>query len=298
MPGIGSIVAPVVGGVAGAIFGGKDKKQTSTQTLDPTVQRYRDSLLRQAQGLSQASPPRYGGPLSVGLSPLVNQAAGVFGDASGFVSGARGVLGGDPAAIAAQINPYQSQVLGGLGQQFNDIRTAMQQQLAEQATRAGAFGGDRYGIALGQAFGDIGKAQAQQSGQLLYQGYGDVLNRAQQNLGLGLGAAGQLGGLGVFGTQLDQQNQQNLYNEFLRQQQLPYQQLAALQSAVGTAGGLGGGSTTQRTPGSGFLGGAIGGALAGQGLFNSFGGGGSSIDPAKIADATQDPSKFGYGFGG
>lgn len=263
-----SFLAPAVGGLVGGIFGGKGQKQTTTSALDPTVQKYRDTLLQSAAGLAGRPVAQYGGPLATAASPYVGQAAGFFGNASSLIDPSLAVLSGDPSAIAKQMNPYQSTVLGGLNDQYGVIRNATQQQLADQATRAGAFGGSRYGVALGQALGDVGRAQGQQAGQLLYQGYGDIMNRAGANLGMGIGAAGQLGGLGIFNTGLEQQNNANLYNEFLRQQSMPYANLDALRSAVGTAGALGGGTTTQTKPGSGFLGGAIGGALAGGGLWN------------------------------
>ncbi len=283
----------MIGGVAGAIFGGKDKKQTTTQALDPTVQRYRDQMLSQASGLGGQA---YGGPLSAGLNPWTQQAAGMFGGLSGLAGLGAGALSGDPNARAQFMNPYESGVLDSVGQQYGDMRDQATLSLNDQATKAGAFGGSRHGVAQGQLLGDLYKAEGQQKAGLIYGGFNDAMQRAQSALGMGMGAAQQLGQYGQYATGLQQQNQQNQYNEFLRQQQLPYQQLAAMQGAVGTAGALGGGKTTQSTPGSGILGGAVGGALAGAGIQGMFGGGQQAPAVAPMVAPSYFPSNLGFGY--
>lgn len=286
--GLGAILGPVIGGVAGALFGGKDKTQTRQYQLDPTVKKYRDQLLRQASGLG-GSP--YGGPLSADLNPWTQQAAGMFGGLSGLAGLGAGAISGDPNARAQFMNPYQSGVLDSIGQQYGDMRDQATLGFNDQATKAGAFGGSRHGVAQGQLLGDLYKAEGQQKAGLIYGGFNDAMQRAQSALGMGMGAAQQLGQYGQYATGLQQQNQQNQYNEFLRQQQIPYQRIAALQGAVGTAGALGGGKATETTPGSGIMGGAIGGAMAGAGLRGMFGGGGIPAAPTdQIAGQNPDGS--------
>jgi hypothetical protein len=284
----------VIGAVGGAIFGGKDKKQTSAQQLDPTVQRYRDQMLSQASGLAGRPAYGYGGQLTAGLDPMTQQAAGIFGGLSGLAGLGAGALSGDPNARAQFMNPYQSGVLDAVGQQYSDMRDQATLGINDQATKAGAFGGSRHGVAQGQLLGDLYKAEGQQKAGLIYGGFNDAMQRAQQALGMGMGAAGQLGQYGQYATGLQQQNQQNQYNEWLRQQQQPYQQLAAMQGAVGTAGALGGGTTTQSTPGSGILGGAVGGAMVGAGLQGMLGGGQQPSAP--MVTPSYFPSNLGFGY--
>ena len=74
-------------------------------------------------------------------------------------------------------NPYQEQVLGGLGQQFDKLRGQAGVATNQDATAAGAFGGSRHGVAQGQRMGELDQAQMQQAGQLMSQNF----QGAQQN---------------------------------------------------------------------------------------------------------------------
>lgn len=136
------------------------------------------------------------------------------------------------------MNPYMSQVVGGVGQQFDQLRGQAAQQTNQQATAAGAFGGSRHGVATGQRMAELDRAQTQQVGQLLAGGHQQAQAAAlplaaqqamapaqaaafqQQLLAGGLGPTGQVStGAGSqssvgsqtnlgFGSQFDQQTGQ------------------------------------------------------------------------------------------
>lgn len=114
-------------------------------------------------------------------------------------------MGGDASAFAKLMNPYQAQVMDQIASRYGDLRTAGTNQLNEQATAAGAFGGSRQGVAQGQMMADLGRSQMDQMGQLAYQGYGDAMGRAAQMANLGYGANGQMNAMGEYQRQVAMQ---------------------------------------------------------------------------------------------
>ena len=186
-------------------------------------------------------------------APQLQAATGIAG-AAGLGSLAAGDIyrqqATTPGAMQAYMSPYMQNVV--------DIQQREAQRQADiartgrgaQAVRAGAFGGSRQAIMEAEA----GRNLAQQMGDIQARGLQSAFDRAQQaqqfgaELGLrGYGQAGQLaqtlGGLGAtqFGQQkdiismqaaagkerqaLEQQRLSQQYQDFLRQQQFPYQQL-------------------------------------------------------------------------
>lgn len=193
------------------------------------------------------------------------QLAGTAGLGALGTAGRMGNVGMDymrmatsPAATQAFMNPYLQASLAPQLAEIQRQSTITAQGLKGQATAQGAFGGNR--AALQQAENQRNALMAQQ--QAIGQGYNTAFQNAQQaqqfgaNLGLqglqgqlsGYGQAGALAGtLGQLGqTQFGQeqainqaqqqvgavqqaQQQQQLdqaYQDFLKQQNYPYQQLA------------------------------------------------------------------------
>ena len=118
-------------------------------------------------------------------NPLQAQAA-QFG-----LAGAQGV---DPSQLGAQqINQYMSPYLNSVVQ--STLAPLQQQQQQQQSALvgdqigAGAFGGDRGGIAQANLAQQQNMATAQIVSGLMNQGYGQALSTAQQQQGVGLGAA-------------------------------------------------------------------------------------------------------------
>lgn len=186
-------------------------------------------------------------------APQLQAATGIAG-AAGLGSLAAGdvyqQMATTPGAMQAYMSPYMQNVV--------DIEKREAQRQADiartgrgaQAVRAGAFGGSRQAIMENEAERNL----QQQMGDIQARGLQSAFDRAQQaqqfgaELGLrGYGQAGQLaqtlGGLGAtqFGQQkdiismqaaagkerqaLEQQRLSQQYQDFLRQQQFPYQQL-------------------------------------------------------------------------
>jgi hypothetical protein len=105
------------------------------------------------------------------------------------------------------MNPYQQNVTDALHNQFGQVRQATMKSIGDQAQAAGAFGGDRQGIAQGQALADIARNETSQLAGIQQQGYAQALQAAQQQqqfqsqagqslFGQGLGAVGQQAGYG------------------------------------------------------------------------------------------------------
>jgi len=94
---------------------------------------------------------------------------------------------------AAQINqymsPYLSNVLQGTAAMQNQLNQQAMSGQTGNAIRAGAFGGDRAGIAAANLAQQQQLASTKAFSDILNQGYGQALSTAQQQQQLGLGAA-------------------------------------------------------------------------------------------------------------
>ncbi len=194
----------------------------------------------------------------------------------------------DASAINKYMSPYLSTVLGttmaAQGQQNAQQRSAMQ----GNAISAGAFGGDRAGVGQANLAYQQNLSNSQTIANLLNQGYGQALSTAQQQQGVGLGAAqanraalGQTGqqlynqftgygqGLAGLGTgaqqaalqgaqaqlaagqtqqQTEQAGKSALYNQFLQQQSYPFQTAQFLANIAEGTGALSGSTTSTTQP--------------------------------------------------
>ena len=156
-----------------------------------------------------------------------------------------------PALAPAYMNPYEQNVVGGLRDQAMQNYQTQANQLGAEATRAGAFGGSRHGVAQGQMAADVQSDLNQQIGNLRYQGYNNALQQAQADQTMRMGASNQLAnqanlGFGM-GQQINQQQmQQGAMQQALNQmaldkasqqyqgfQQSPYTSLQAYTAALG-----------------------------------------------------------------
>jgi len=161
------------------------------------------------------------------------------------LAGAQGI---DPGRLQTgrYMNPYVGSVVGAtqaaMGQQQG-------QQLAQQqaeAIRAGAFGGERAGLQRQTLRGQQELAQAQAIAPLYQQGYQQALQTAQQQQGVGLGAAqANRAAIQQAGQQLAGLGQQGYSQQLGGAQQLGAlgqqgyaQQLGAAQQMQGLGQGL------------------------------------------------------------
>jgi hypothetical protein len=133
-----------------------------------------------------------------GFAPFMNLGASTLGKGvTTALSGAPLIEQGSQALSEADIsryfNPYQNYVTDAIQKQGEVARN----KLAGAATRAGAFGGSRFGVAEGQLAGDV----AAKIGQAQAQGYTQAL-QAAENAKKRMLYGGQ--GLGSLGTQVGQ----------------------------------------------------------------------------------------------
>ena len=148
--------------------------------------------------------------------PVYNAALGITGNAANYAP--TQVRGADIASNLPQfMNPYIQNVINPTLSVLDQHRQIALNQIGDQATRAGAFGGSRQGVQEGVTNAQYGMQGAQLAGQLYQQAVPVVLGAAQQqaqlqqqaNLAnqaanyqaanLGLAAGGQLGNLATQG---------------------------------------------------------------------------------------------------
>lgn len=170
--------------------GGNKHKDKGTSSIDTKSQQYINAQEDAARRAGAAGP-----------SPLLTNAAGFN---TGLMNaGNLGVnaLSGNADATASLMNPYQQQVIGALNAQWDKTGQMAQNSVADAATRAGAFGGTRQGVAEGVAQANNNLNRNSQIGGLLYGGFNDAMGRAQNlaqagfagsqaNANLGFGGVG------------------------------------------------------------------------------------------------------------
>lgn len=127
-------------------------------------------------------------------------------------------------------NPFQQQVLDPVLGDIERQRQMAINDVGAAATRAGAFGGSRLGVAEAETNRAALDAAARASGQLRSQGFESARGAAQQDIQnqlaaqqLGLSAAGQLGNLANLGFGFGQATQQQQAQQGAMQQALQQQ---------------------------------------------------------------------------
>lgn len=143
----------------------------------------------------------------------------------GALAGAAQGMGFNSARQGAgYMNPYMRNVAGNLtGEAFRNYEQ-LNNALGAQASKAGAFGGSRHGVAQAQLGQGVMRDLNSQIGNLAYQGYSDALSNARQDQAMRLGAASQLGNTANLGFQMGRQVNQDMLMQGAMQQAL--QQMA------------------------------------------------------------------------
>lgn len=298
-------------------MGSKGSQTTTSQSSsapDPQAYAAYQQLLQRAQGVAQTPYQPYTGQLvapvnsqqNLGISG-VNQYAGV---AQPTINAAINQAQTSSAPLTAAgiqqyMSPYTQNVVNATQAQFNNQNQQQLQNVRGNAIAQGALGGNREAIAEAETAHQQQLAQAPIIANLYNQGYGQAVNTAMGEQGIGLQGAGAMGNLGVAGQSaglqgaqsqigagnLQQNTQQMLDQALLQQYQqaqaFPYQQtqwLAGLDTGVGSQmGGTSSGQTTAPSPSTAAQ---IGGGLAsGVGLLGATGAFGSAgwLAPALMA---------------
>ena len=136
-----------------------------------------------APGLNQPQPGM-GAPMGQPAPNVYQQASGLYNAAAAGPN------------IGQFMNPYTSEVIGRTGMDMARQAQMAQNTLGAEATRAGAFGGSRQGVAQGTMLGDYGRAFGDIAAQQRQQGFNTALSAAQAQQGIQSGLAGQGFGFG------------------------------------------------------------------------------------------------------
>lgn len=205
-----------------------------------------------------------------------------------------------PGVSSGYMSPYVGDVVNTTMNELGRQQNLDQQKIDDQATAAGAYGGDRQAVADAMNSRNYAQTKASTLASLLNQGYygaNSMFNADQQRLlaasqnAAGLGAQAQqmgnqaassLMGVGNVGQQQGQQYLNQYYNDFLNQRQWPYQNFGFLESAMRAQPFAPLGSTQtsqvptqgalQQVAGLGLTGAMIGNLAFGQGGFMKKGG--------------------------
>jgi len=226
---------------------GKGKEETKQEMPAFQKQYLTGSVLPFARQVSKTPFEAYTGPMAPEMSGYTTQAADIYGNMAGADTTQQLI-----DTTQALYNPYQQDVidtsLAQMGRQQQQALTGLEGQLAG----SGAFG-SRGEVARGEfAAGNLA-SQNQLIAQMMQQGYSEAQARAmgamqQQQAQQGAAAAG-LTGIGGMETALSAAEIDAMRNEFMREQQDPYQKLAALQGGASTIPTGIGTTTSTKTPG-------------------------------------------------
>ena len=257
--------------------GGKGSNTTkSTFKLPPEfIKAYSESLGLAREAINQPYTP-YTGQLVAGLTPTQQQGLSNVNASQGMAlpaiqrgmgyteEAARGIT---PELYDRFYSPYVRDVANAT--QANLLESAAQQRsgLKGGAIQAGAFGGDRSGIAQAEMSRQQQLANAQAMSNIYDQGYGRAMGLAGQQVA-NLGAMGQqMAGLGTTaqtsalqGAQAQlaagateqataQAQLQSAYDQFLQQQSYPFQIAQYFANIAQGLGSTAGGTSNTTAPG-------------------------------------------------
>lgn len=205
--------------------------QTTTGGLDPTTADWVRKIYG-AAGTASKTP-------GLGVDPNSAQAGRFFGDATRAGNLGFGALSGDPASLAALNNPYMKDVLARVEGDQGRLNAGTLSAVGDQATRAGAFGGSRHGVAEGVALGEVNRSAADRMAQLRSEGFNQTQARAGQLANLGMGAAPSLMGYGDYQRSIQEGNnpamrEATVLKNFLSG--LPYGQTSTTKTPLGGTG--------------------------------------------------------------
>ena len=129
-----------------------------------------------------------------GQPNVYDQSAGAYNAALG---GTQQAMAGPN--IGAFMNPYQNMVTGGALNDLERQRQMATNTMDAQAGQAGAFGGSRHGVAQGATNEGFARQGANMFAGLQSQGFNTALGAAQNQQGMQMQGAGQMGNLANLG---------------------------------------------------------------------------------------------------
>ena len=276
---------------------GQTATTTQQNTLDPFIKEALTRNMAAAQQVASLPYQPYSGPRVAGFRPAEQQAFEMAQQAATNRVGAPELAQATQVAQQAAMfspqqfqqnvqgfmNPYQSQVVDATMARLAQARAERDAATKAQLAASRAFGNERRGVYEAQLAGEQERNTAETLANLYSQGYGQAAQMAMNLPGQQLAGAAALAGYGNQALQQEQARaamlsgvgqqqrslaQQNLdvaYQDFLAQRGYPVEQLRILQSGLTGLPAVTSGTTTQTTPGTGFLGTAsnVAGVLGG-----------------------------------
>jgi hypothetical protein len=227
---------------------------SSTYTPDPEFKQAALQNYAFAQQVAQQPYQAYGGPRIAGFTQPQQEAMAAIRESPLSLG----------ESMANFYNPYNQQVIQNTLGNIETQRLMQQQQSRAAAAKAGAYGGTRQAVQEALQQQAALQTGAQAAAQLAQQGFGQAAALGAQDIGLRQQAAAGLQGIGAQQQAMNQANLDLAYQDFLRQQNYPLQQLQILQQGLGQTN-LG---TQQTSPyfqntGASVLGGALAGSQLG-----------------------------------
>lgn len=281
MPQLGYVLLRGKGG-----GGGGQQQSTTESKLDPEVKEKWITMYGKAEDIAADPYKGYGGDMLAGFTPEQKQSFAAY--QSGIGTGApalnqavntmTGLTGATPNNIQAHtvgntlqdyLNPYTDQVINQSIIGMDKGRQLAMNQMASDATAAGAFGGSRHGVAEAETNKNYFDSLSSMISKQKQAGYGqameqymsdlgqltdvDTLNQQAQLKGMGMqgqaaqllaGLSGQqrdqtfgdaqvLGDIGAEQQSMNQAEMDLAYQQFLEELNYPKDQLTTLQSAFG-----------------------------------------------------------------
>jgi hypothetical protein len=195
---------PAILGAGASLLGGNKSTQQQTQTtaLNPEQMQAWQAALQWA---NKGQVP--------GANPLTGQAIQGFQNQAQAGNVGLGALSGNQADYNQLANPYQQNVLDAMQKNFGFQNQNVMNMAADQAQGQNAFGGNRAGIMQGDALSQNMNNQAQQMAGLQLGGYQNTMNQANLLAGYGAQGNNQLGAMGDYLRQIQQQ-QDPMYHQY------------------------------------------------------------------------------------
>ena len=245
-------------GGSGGGGGGAPTQQTAYQVQMPeSLVPYAEDIAQQAQRLSARQYTPYRGERIAGMSPAQISAleqTKQMGPSQYYPAAGLAALQGTQEFGTPQaqvyMSPYQQAVTDIAKRKATTEGQQALQQIRSQAARAGAFGGSRQGLIESQEIANLGQRLSDIQARGSEAAFQNAQQQFERDRQAKLAGAGQLAAIGGAQQQAEIQRLQALeragtleqaeaqrlldlrYKDFLRQQDYPYQQLAAYSSAI------------------------------------------------------------------
>lgn len=226
-----------------AIFGKKGASAEKGWQNNASNSGYDQSTTDWINQIRQATQAAANNPGAAAVNPMTTRAANHF---AGMLPGANlgwAALGGDANAARKLMNPYEDQVVSRVNSEWDRAGTTAMNQVADQATRAGAFGGSRAAVAQGGALGAVQRDRMNQIAGIRQQGFGEAMGRAGQMVNFGMGAGDRTAAAGDYMRNAAMESDPNMWRmNTLMRGFLPtgqFQRSSGSNTKVGTSASIG-----------------------------------------------------------